>query len=155
MWLLGINACINISTIVLIILIIRHLRATRRETKSINLQTAEKLTVMQRAMERKILEISLRDCIRNEEIRRRTKVTDILTRLASLKWRWAGHLARRDDERSAKSIIIWRSWLAMCPRGRPPTFWTDDLVETAGINWMQNAQDRKMWRGMEEAIVLQ
>lgn len=35
--------------------------------------------------------ISLRDTVRNEEIRRRTKVTDIDQALSKLKWYWAGH----------------------------------------------------------------
>ena len=45
-----------------------------------------KLKVTQRAMERAILGVSLRDRIRNEEIRRGTKVTDIARRIAKLKW---------------------------------------------------------------------
>jgi hypothetical protein len=36
-----------------------------------------KLNVTQRAMERAMLGVSLRDRIRNDEIRERTKVTDI------------------------------------------------------------------------------
>ncbi|CAH2247559.1 jg750 [Pararge aegeria aegeria] len=32
----------------------------------------------------------LRDQVRNEEIRRRTRVTDIAQRVAKLKWQWAG-----------------------------------------------------------------
>ncbi|KAL0819971.1 hypothetical protein ABMA28_007968 [Loxostege sticticalis] len=51
------------------------------------------------AMERAMLGVSLRDRIRNEEIRRRTKVTDIARRIANLKWQWAGHIARRTDGR--------------------------------------------------------
>ncbi|CAH2237101.1 jg24440 [Pararge aegeria aegeria] len=37
--------------------------------------------------------------LRNEEIRRRTRVTDIAQRDAKLKWKWAGHIARRTDGR--------------------------------------------------------
>ncbi|CAG9136621.1 unnamed protein product [Plutella xylostella] len=58
-----------------------------------------KLRVAQRAMERAMLGVSLRDRIRNEEIRRRTKVTDIAKRISTLKWQWAGHVARRADDR--------------------------------------------------------
>ncbi|CAH2227254.1 jg14153, partial [Pararge aegeria aegeria] len=39
---------------------------------------------------------SLRDQIRNVEIRRRTRVTE---RVAKLKWQWAGHIVRRKDGR--------------------------------------------------------
>ncbi|CAH2217516.1 jg340 [Pararge aegeria aegeria] len=55
--------------------------------------------VTQRVMERAMLEVSLRDQIRNEEIRRRTKVTDIAQRVAKLKWQWVGHIVRRTDGR--------------------------------------------------------
>ena len=44
-----------------------------------------------------MLGVSLRDRIRNDEIRRRTKVTDIAQRIACLKWQWAGYIARRTD----------------------------------------------------------
>ncbi|CAH2260588.1 jg18272 [Pararge aegeria aegeria] len=54
-----------------------------------------RLRVAQRALERAQLEVSLRDQIRNEEIRWRTKVTDVAQRVAKLNWQWAGHIARR------------------------------------------------------------
>ncbi|CAH2242150.1 jg25564 [Pararge aegeria aegeria] len=44
-----------------------------------------------------MLGVSLRDQIRNVEIRRRTRVTDIARRVAKLKWQWAGHIVRRKD----------------------------------------------------------
>ncbi|CAH2235239.1 jg10491 [Pararge aegeria aegeria] len=51
----------------------------------------------QRAMERAMLGVSLRDRIRNVEFRRRT--TDIAQRVAKLKWQWAGLVVRRKDGR--------------------------------------------------------
>jgi hypothetical protein len=45
-----------------------------------------RLKVTQRVMERAMLEVSLRDRIRNDEIRKRTNVTDIARRIADLKW---------------------------------------------------------------------
>ncbi|CAH2244650.1 jg3878 [Pararge aegeria aegeria] len=58
-----------------------------------------RLRVTQRVMERGMLGVSLRDQIRNEEIRTRTRVSDIAQRVAKLKWQWAGHIARRTDGR--------------------------------------------------------
>ncbi|CAH2235313.1 jg5883 [Pararge aegeria aegeria] len=46
-----------------------------------------------------MLGVSLRDQIRNEEIRGRNTVTNIAQRVAKLKWQWAGHIARRTDGR--------------------------------------------------------
>ncbi|CAH2244410.1 jg25356 [Pararge aegeria aegeria] len=64
-----------------------------------------RLRVTQRAMERAMLGVSLRDQIRNEEIRRRTRVTDIAQRVAKLKWQWAGHIARRTDGRWGLQVL--------------------------------------------------
>ncbi|CAH2268322.1 jg5502 [Pararge aegeria aegeria] len=56
---------------------------------------------MKRTMERAMLGVSLRNQIRNEQIRRRTRVTDIARRVAKLKWQWARHIARRKD------VVLW------------------------------------------------
>ncbi|CAH2241390.1 jg15588 [Pararge aegeria aegeria] len=47
------------------------------ETCTLPVDLIHKFKVAQRAMERAILGVSLRDRIQNDEIRRRTKVTDI------------------------------------------------------------------------------
>ncbi|CAH2234490.1 jg1632 [Pararge aegeria aegeria] len=54
-----------------------------------------RLRVTQRAMESAMLGVSPRDLIRNVDIRRRTRVTDIAQRVAKLKWQWAGHILQR------------------------------------------------------------
>ncbi|CAH2225220.1 jg5212 [Pararge aegeria aegeria] len=59
-------------------------------------------------MERAMLGVYLRDQIRNEEIRRRTGVTDIAQRVTKLKWKWAGHIARRTDGRWGSKVLEWR-----------------------------------------------
>jgi hypothetical protein len=64
-----------------------------------------RLNVTQRAMERAMLEVSLSDRIRNDEIRKRTKVTDIARRIADLKWQWAGHIGRRTDGRWGGKVL--------------------------------------------------
>ncbi|KAJ8733714.1 hypothetical protein PYW07_014265 [Mythimna separata] len=53
-----------------------------------------RLKVTQRAMERAMLGVTLRDHIRNEDIRKRTKVTNIARRIAKLKWQWAAEGSR-------------------------------------------------------------
>ncbi|CAG9120224.1 unnamed protein product [Plutella xylostella] len=100
-----------------------------------------KLRVAQRAMERAMLGVSLRDRIRNEEIRRRTKVTDIAKRISTLKWQWAGHVARRADDRWSRKVLEWRPRVGKRRVGRPPTRWSDDLRKVAGRRWMQMADD--------------
>ncbi|RVE54773.1 hypothetical protein evm_000540 [Chilo suppressalis] len=93
-----------------------------------------RLKVTQRAMERAMLRVSLRDRIRNEEIRKRTKVTDIAHRIANLKWQWAGHIARRTDGRWGGKVLEWRPRTGKRSVGRPPTRWTDDLAHIKGIS---------------------
>jgi hypothetical protein len=60
----------------------------RAETWTLTAQLVHKFRVAQRAMERAMLAVSLRDRIRNQVIRQRTKVTDIAHRISMLKWRW-------------------------------------------------------------------
>lgn len=125
------------------------------ETWSLTMGLIRRLKVTQRAMERAMLGVSLRDRIRNEEIRRRTKVTDIARRIARLKWQWAGHIARRTDGRWGRRVLEWRIRTGRRSVGRPPTRWTDDLVKVAGSRWMRAAQDRMSWRSKGEAYVQQ
>ncbi|KAL0860164.1 hypothetical protein ABMA27_010471 [Loxostege sticticalis] len=56
-----------------------------------------------------------------DEIRRRTKVTDIARRIANLKWQWAGHIARRTDGRWGRKVLEWRPRAGRRNVGRPPT----------------------------------
>jgi len=67
--------------------------------------SAKKLKVTQRKMERSMLGVSLRDHIRNEELRRRTDVTDVVVHAAKLKWNWAGHVAHMQDGRWTKRLL--------------------------------------------------
>ncbi|CAH2227620.1 jg14169 [Pararge aegeria aegeria] len=76
------------------------------ETCSLNMGLIRRLRVTQRAMERAMLEVSLRDQIRHEEIRRRTRVSDIAQRIAKLKWQWARHT--RTDGGWGLKVPEWR-----------------------------------------------
>ncbi|CAH2209422.1 jg21674, partial [Pararge aegeria aegeria] len=76
------------------------------ETWTLTMGIIRSLRITQRAMERAMLGVSLRDQIRNEEIRRRTRVTDIAQRLAKLKWKWDGHIALKTDGRWGSKILV-------------------------------------------------
>ena len=45
---------------------------------------------------------NLRNRLRNGTIRQKTKVTDIIERVAHLKWQWAGHLTRQHKNKWTK-----------------------------------------------------
>ena len=60
------------------------------QTWSLNKQTTNKLRTAQRAMERKMLDLKLKDKIPCSEIRKRTKIIDIIEYTLKQKWKWAG-----------------------------------------------------------------
>lgn len=98
------------------------------ETLSLTKQTANKIRVAQRSMQRIILNLSLRNKIPNVEVRRRSGVADAISKISSIKWNWAGHLTRTNDGRWVKKITEWRPRdHAFRSRGRPSARWSDDL----------------------------
>lgn len=124
------------------------------ETVTMTHANANKLRVCQRAMERTMLGISLRDRVRNKDIRQRTKVDDVVVRATRLKWRWAGHVAR-DNNKWTKILMEWRPRESKRNIGRPQARWRDDIQKIAGRNWILAAQDRNRWKMMEEAYIQQ
>lgn len=102
-----------------------------------------------------MLGIRLRDRQRNDSIRNRTKVKDVIERVAELKWTWAGHVARQSHDRWAKRVLSWRPRTTKRSVGRPPKRWTDGIVQTAGKNWQNRAQDRDAWKKLKEAYIQQ
>ncbi|CAH2242657.1 jg8476 [Pararge aegeria aegeria] len=80
-------------------------RRNKPETCSLTMGLIRRLRVTQREMERAMLGVSLCDQIRNVEIRRRTRVTDVTQRVAKPKWQWAGHIVRRKDGRWGPKVL--------------------------------------------------
>lgn len=124
------------------------------ETLTLTKASENKLRVAQRAMERSMLGISLRDKMTNEWIRQQTRVVDVMERIATLKWNWAGHIARMTDERWTINILNWRPPKTR-PMGRPPERWANSIKRSAGTNWQQLAMDRSEWRKKGEAYIQQ
>ena len=92
------------------------------------------LAVAQREMERIMLGITLRDQRHNTWIRQQTGVTDIIDHIRQSKHRWAGHVARLQNNRWTIRATSWvpRRWLR--PRGRLKTRWRDYLSRHLGTN---------------------
>jgi hypothetical protein len=59
----------------------------------------DRLKTTQRSMERAMIGITRRDRKTNEWVRQQTGVQDIIVRIKQLKWQWAGHVARMNDDR--------------------------------------------------------
>lgn len=91
------------------------------QTWTLTIGLVYKFKVAQWTMERTIMGVSLMDKIRNEDIRKRTEVTDIAHRISQLNWQWAGVVCRRPDGRWSTRVLEWRQQLGKRSVGRPPT----------------------------------
>ena len=60
------------------------------KTMTLTEKSVNSLRTTQRAMERAMLGISLRERIQNENIRRRSGVTDVIDHIVNLKFQWVG-----------------------------------------------------------------
>ena len=84
--------------------------------------------------------------------------SDIVRVIKSRRLRWARHVARMEEGRSAFKIVTGKpagKMLLRSPRRR----WGDDVrmdVKEIGINagnWVDSAQDRNYWRAHENAAL--
>ena len=125
------------------------------ETWTVTRHMKTRMKVTQRAMERTMLGITRRDRWKNEFIRSKTGVDDIITCMQKAKWRWAGHLARTEDDRWTKRCTEWTPRIGKRSRGRPTDKWDKEIVITGGATWTRLAKDRHKWRGRVEAFVQQ
>jgi hypothetical protein len=112
----------------------------------------EKLAVEQRNMERKMMKIKKINHVRNTKMRKHSKLTDVEDRAKELKWSWAGHTQRLDDNRWAKIVERWRPEETR-KKGRPKTRWRDEIDEHAGQFWRRKAQKRDLWKNLGKSFV--
>ena len=124
------------------------------ETWNLTKTLTLKLRTMQRAHERIMLGITWRDHKTAEWIREKTKVRDILETISKAKWKWAGHVLRRNDNRWTTRLTTWQPRGHKRNRGRQKTRWRDDL-DKFNKHWQRDALDRIVWRKMREAYVQQ
>jgi len=123
------------------------------ETLPITKRSADRLKTTQNIMERAMLGVSRRFQITDEEISKKTEVTDVIRYMTKKKWRWAGHVARQNDSRWINKVIHWKPSEAKRSRGGQKKRWLDDIMKVAGENWAQLAQDRQEWKSLEEDYV--
>jgi Reverse transcriptase (RNA-dependent DNA polymerase) len=116
--------------------------------------SAHRLQVEQRAMERIMLGVNRYHRLTNEKVRKKTQVKDVAATAMELKWRWAGHLARQDEDRISKQIEKWEPNNKRS-KGRPVKRWKDDVAEVGGIMWRRNAKNRENWKKKEISFIQQ
>ena len=78
--------------------------------------------------------------------------------IKSIRLRWAGHVARMEEVRSAFKILT-RKPTGKRPLGRPRRRWEENIrmdLEEIGINagnWFDSAQDGNYWRALVNAAL--
>ena len=88
-----------------------------------------KLNTTEMRMLRMMLGVTLKDRLRNEDVRRRTTVTtSMITIVEGSKLRWYGHLLRKDEEEIVRQL--WEEPIkGRRSRGRQLKRWKDGLRE--------------------------
>jgi hypothetical protein len=70
--------------------------------------------------------------------------------------RWAGHVARIGEEREVCKFLVGKPERKR-PLGRPRCTWEGEirmvLRDIGGVEWIQLAQDRDMWRALVNAAM--
>jgi len=78
--------------------------------------------------------------------------------IKSIRLRWAGHVARMEEHRSAFKLLTGKP-TGKRPLGRPRRRWEDNIrmdLEEIGINawsWVDSARDRDYWRALVNAAL--
>ena len=126
------------------------------ETWTLKKKQLRKLQTAQHNMERSILNISLKDKIPLNTIRKKTGVIDITKEIKKKKSSWAGHIMRRQDNRWSQKLTTWTPRDRIRERKRPHLRWRDELDHFfRTVNWNQATIERKLWRSHVEAFVQQ
>ena len=92
------------------------------------------------------------------EAAKKAGVVDWVEEQRRRKWRWAGHVARRDDGRWSHRLLSWEPALGRRSWGRPVLRWEDPLsrfARTKGESWQKAARDRNKWSAWEDEFAAQ
>ena len=125
------------------------------QTWSLTQAQARKLVTAQRAFERSLLNIRKNEKIKSSWIRSKTKCKGVVYTIKKLKMKYAGHVARLENERWCRRATFWVPY-ELAPGegrsvGRPATRWRDEITKRVGLPWCRAAQNRRVWTKIGEA----
>ena len=121
------------------------------ETWGASVRDRKRLDVMEMKCLISMCGVNMRDRVRNEEIRRRVGIQDILSeRMDRRVMSWYGHIERMDDNRLTKRIYKANA-RGVRVRGRPKMAWMDGVKRAVEkrVNVdraKELASDRSEWR---------
>lgn len=132
--------------------VIRPVMLYGAETWALRKKEEEMMERTEMRMLRWMLGISLRDRLRNEEIRRRAGIVKISDKIREARLRWYGHVLRKPEGEAVKRV--WRQpVVGRRSRGRQRLRWRDrverDMMEV-GLR-EEDAEERQTWRRLIKA----
>ena len=96
--------------------------------------------------------------LHNEELHSLFRSLSIVRVMKSKRVRWAGHVARMEENRGAFNILTG-TLTEKRPLGKPKRIWKGNIwmdLKEIGINtrqWVDSAQDRYYWRSLVKAAL--
>ena len=96
--------------------------------------------------------------LHKEELNDLYSSPNIVWVIKSRRMRWAGHVARMDEERGVYRVLVGKPE-GKRPRGRPRRRWVDNIrtdlqeVECGYVDWIGLAQDRDRWWTLVSAVM--
>jgi hypothetical protein len=96
--------------------------------------------------------------LHNEELHGLYSSPSIVRVIKARRMRWAGHVARMGEVRSAYNILVGRPE-GRRPLGRPRRRWEDNIkidfreIWFGDVDWIHLSQDRDRWRALVNTVI--
>jgi hypothetical protein len=119
-----------------------------------NQNISNRFRIFENKVLRRILGIKWSDRIRNTTIREVTEVPCVDRVIMDARWRWLGHVMRRDNDRLVKQNVLYQP-IGTRRLGRPSPTWKKTMMNEAGDGWNNVeviSQDRAQWKDYCEAL---